>query len=320
MYNLDFQHQITSSAMFDIGYYGSLGRHLIGVVDANMPHPGDFLKAGITAPFVGSFTNLEMLNLVRPFKGWDAINLFQPVFTSNYNGLQAQFQKQLSGNSLIVANYTWSKNLTTASNDYRSPQNVYDIKADYGPADIDRRHVFTGSYVYYLPFFKNQHGAVGHILGGWELSGIGYLYSGLHYTASASSFSQDPAGLGLAGNTFSGARPDLIGNPQSGAPHTIDQWVNKSAFAFVPAGEIRPGNEKRGTIVGPPMARWDANLYKNTNLTERITLQFRAEAFNVLNHTNFNTFLSTRFGSSLFGKIGSTRDPRVMQLALKLIF
>ncbi len=68
------------------------------------------------------------------------------------------------------------------------------------------------------------------------------------------------------------------------------------------------------------MVRWDANLYKNTNLTERFSLQFRAEAFNVLNHTNFNTFQSLRFGSGLFGKIGTTRDARVMQLALKLIF
>jgi hypothetical protein len=68
------------------------------------------------------------------------------------------------------------------------------------------------------------------------------------------------------------------------------------------------------------MARWDANLYKNTNLTERVSLQFRAEAFNVLNHTNFNTFKSTRFGSGLFGEIASARDARVMQLALKLIF
>ena len=68
------------------------------------------------------------------------------------------------------------------------------------------------------------------------------------------------------------------------------------------------------------MVRWDASLYKNTNLTERVSLQFRAETFNLLNHTNFNTFLSTRFGSSLFGKIGSARDARVMQLALKLIF
>jgi hypothetical protein len=260
------------------------------------------------------------LNLVRPYQGFDAINSFMPVFTSNYNALQAQFQKQLSGNSLITANYTWSKNLTTASNDYRAPQYSYDLSAEYGPADIDRRHVFTGSYVHYLPFYTSQQGLVGHLLRGWELSGIGYLYSGLHYTARASTFSQDPAGLGLNGSTFSGARPDLIGNPQAGAPHTISEWFNTSAFAFVPSGQLRPGDEKRGTIVGPPMVRWDANLYKNTRVTERLTLQFRAESFNVLNHTNFDTFLSTRFGSSLFGKIGSARDARVMQLALKLIF
>jgi hypothetical protein len=68
------------------------------------------------------------------------------------------------------------------------------------------------------------------------------------------------------------------------------------------------------------MVRWDANLYKNTNLTERVSLQFRAEAFNVLNHANFDGFQSTRFGSGLFGKIAGARDARVMQLALKLIF
>jgi hypothetical protein len=211
MFNLDVQREITPRTMIDVGYYGSLGRHLMGVIDANMPHIGAFVNAGITPPFVGSFANLEMLNLVRPYHGFDAINLFMPVFTSNYNALQAQFQNHLTGNSLITVNYTWSKNLTTASNDYRAPQYSYNIKADYGPADIDRRHVFTGSYIYTLPFYKSQQGLVGHALGGWELSGIGYLYSGLHYTASASSFSQDPAGLGLAGNTFSGARPDLIG-------------------------------------------------------------------------------------------------------------
>jgi hypothetical protein len=292
-----------------------------------MPHPGDFLNAGISAPFVGSFANLEMLNLVRPYKGFDAINTFMPVFTSNYNALQAQFQKHLTGNSLIVANYTWAKNMTTASSDYAAAQDTWDLKADYGPANIDRRQVFTGSYVYYLPFYKSQQGVIGHVLGGWELSGIGYLYSGLHYTASASSSSQDKGGLGLAGNTFSGARPDQIGDPQQGAPHNINQWFNTSAFAFVPCtntscppSEIRPGDEKRGTIVGPGMVRWDANLYKNTNLTERLSLQFRAEAFNVLNHTNFDGFLSTRLGSGLFGEIAGARDARVMQLALKLVF
>jgi hypothetical protein len=320
MFNLDVQRTIGSKTMIDIGYYGTLGRHLMGVIDVNMPQIGQYVNAGISTPFVGSFANLEKLNLVRPYKGWDAINLFSPAFTSNYNSLQAQFQKHLSGNSLIIANYTWSKNLTTASNDYRAPQYSYNLRGDYGPADIDRRHIFTGSYIYTLPFYKSQQGFTGHMLGGWEVAGIGYLNTGLHFTASASCVSQDKGGLGLCSATFSGARPDLVGDPQSGAPHTINQWFNKAAFAFVPSGQVRPGNENRGTIVGPPLARWDADLYKNTKLNERFTLQFRAEAFNVLNHTNFNSFQSTRLGSSLFGKIGSTRDPRILQLALKLNF
>lgn len=320
MFNLDVQRQITSKTMIDVGYYGSLGRHLMGIIDVNMPQIGAYVNAGISSPFRGTFTNLEKLNLVRPYRGYDAINLFVPAFTSNYHSLQVQFQRHLSANSLITANYTWSKNLTTASNDYRAPQYSYDLKAEYGPADIDRRHVFTGSYIYTLPFYKKQLGVVGHVLGGWEVSGIGYLNTGLHYTARASSFSQDHAGLGLNGPTFSGARPDLVGDPQSGAPHTISQWFNTSAFAFVPNSEVRPGNERRGTIVGPPLARWDANLYKNTNVSERFTVQFRVEAFNVLNHTNFDTFSSLRLGSGLFGHISSSRDPRIMQLAVKLLF
>ena len=92
------------------------------------------------------------------------------------------------------------------------------------------------------------------------------------------------------------------------------------ASAAVPAGEIRPGNEGRGTIVGPGYLRWDASLYKNTHITECVNLQFRAEAFNVLNHTNWNNPASTSLTSRGCNKITTARDPRQLQLALKLIF
>lgn len=314
MFNLDVQHQFTRTTTFDVGYYGALGRHLLGVIDVNMPHIGDFLQAGIPAPFANG--NVQKLNQVRPFKGYDAINEFMTVFTSNYNGLQTQLQQQLGGDSLVVLNYTWSKNMTTASNDFRSPQYVYDILADYGPSDLDRRNIFTGSYVYTLPFFKQQTGFVGHLLGGWELSGIAYLNSGLHFTASST---RDRGGLGLAGNTFSGGRPDMNGSPNFTAPHTVNEWFDTSVFSQVPSTEIRPGDEKRGTIVGPPTKRLDANLFKNTKINERFTLQFRAEAFNVFNNTNFNS-MSTSSTSSLFGRVLSARDARQLQLALKLLF
>jgi hypothetical protein len=315
MWNLDIQHELGRGMMVDIGYYGNVGRHLLGIVDINMPHPGDFQSIVPVIPSPVSLGNTQKLNQVRPYKGYDAINTFDPVFSSNYNGLQAQFQKQFTDGSLIVLNYTWSHALGTATSDFRSPQNTYDIQADYGPLDFDRRHIFTGNYVYNLPFFKSQQGVAGHVLGGWELSGIVYLNTGSHLTVAASS---DPAGLALRGNTNSGGRPDLVGDPNNG-PKTIANWFNKNAFALVPAGQIRPGDEPRGTVVGPGYARWDASLFKNFKLTERFGMQFRAETFNVLNHVNFNN-PNVTFTSSSFAKILTARDPRNIQLALKLLF
>jgi hypothetical protein len=106
----------------------------------------------------------------------------------------------------------------------------------------------------------------------------------------------------------------------------VNKWFNTAAFAPVPNGQIRPGSEPRGTIVGPGYARWDASVFKNTRISERFTLQFRAECFNVLNHPNFgigspgSAFQSLRVGSSLFGKIANAYEARQIQLALKLIF
>ncbi|ABF41137.1 TonB-dependent receptor [Candidatus Koribacter versatilis Ellin345] len=315
MWSLDVQHQFTPSTIFDIGYYGNAGRHLIGVVDVNQAPLGGFQALGIPGPVSSGDT--QKLNQIRPYQGYASIDLFSPVFTSSYNGLQTSFTKHFTENSMIVLNYTWSHALGTASSDYRAPQYSMDIGAEYGNLDYDRRNMFTANYVYDLPFFKHQQGVAGHVLGGWEVSGLFYAYSGAHYTASAS---RDPGGLGLRDpNTFEGGRPDLIGNPQQGAPNHLDKWFNTSAFALVPAGDVRVGNEPRGVIVGPGYFRWDASLFKNIKFTERLNLQFRAEAFNVLNHTNFNA-PNVSATSSLFGQILSARDPRQLQLALKLTF
>jgi hypothetical protein len=318
MWNLDWQHQIASSLMIDIGYYGNVGRHLLGVVDVNEAPPGAFQSiAPAIDPTAGNSSVTRKLNLVRPFQGWDAINLFEPAFTSNYNGLQAVLQKRFTSNSLIAINYTYSHALGTATSDFRAPQNTYNIRGDYGNLDFDRRQITNISYVYNLPWFKNQTGFKGHALGGWEVSGIMLGQTGSHLTAS---FSRDPAGLGVRdAASFAGGRPDMVGNPNVGAPQTIAQWFNTAAFAGVPAGVIRPGNEGRGTIIGPGYFRMDASLFKNFKLSERFNLQFRAESFNLLNHTNFNN-PTTSLTSGSYGQILSARDPRNLQMALKLQF
>jgi hypothetical protein len=321
-WSLDVQRQLWAGIVLDVGYYGNNGTHLIGVVDINEPQPGAFLTApfspAITSP-VASGAQTQRLNFIRPFRGYDAINLFKTIFTSNYHSLQVSAQKRFRGNSLLVFNYTYSHDLTTAQSDFRTPQNSYDIRAEYGPAQFDRRHIFNANFVYELPWLRSQEGLVGHLLGGWEFSGIVYVYSGLPLTITQSS---DPAGLGLRDpNSFAGGRPDRTGDPNSSAPHTVSQWFNTSAFAPVPSGQIRPGNSPRGAVRGPGAQRWDLSLFKNIRIAESAKLQFRAEAINVFNHTNFNA-VATSFaaGSATFGHVTSARDPRVMQLALKFSF
>ncbi len=343
MFDLDVQHQFAHSMMLDIGYYGNLGRHLMGGIDVNMPRPLAFQKipgycsqypAGSECYFQAG--DYQLLNSVRPYVGFDAINLWSNAFTSSYNGLQAQFQKTFSDSSQIVLNYTWSHDLTDASENFRGAENTYNLKRDWGNSIFDRRHVFSGTYVYYLPFYKNQRGFIGHTLGGWELSGVAYVSTGIHYDFATVSCQEDYVGLGTCGNSWAGDPPDQIADPNVGAPHTIAHWFNPAAFAYAgctaatpkctPAvPPLRQGNARRGQIQGPGIKRWDASIFKNIKIGERINTQFRAEFFNALNNVNLAqgtpvSGLSTSLNSRLYDQILNARDPRNIQLALKVTF
>lgn len=317
-WNLDVQREVISKLFVDVGYFGNKGTHLVGEIDINEPQPLAYVAAGIPAP-IKSGLSTARLNAVRPYLGYDAINTFSSRFDSNYHALQASVQKRFMGNSSIAVNYTYSHAITNAQSDVRVPQNTYNLAAERGEAQFDRRHVLTANYVYELPFYKDQARLVGHALGGWEVSGIVYANSGLPLTAT-SGLSIDPAGLGLLDpNSGAGRRPDQISNPNVNAPHTFDQWFNTAAFVNPPSAAGPPGNAPRGSIKGPGLQRWDISLFKNTKLRESMNLQFRAEAFNIFNHTNFDGVTTSKL-SSLFGRISSTRDPRIMQLGLKLYF
>jgi hypothetical protein len=342
MFNLDLQRQLGHGMMFDVGYAGNLGRHLMGGIDVNQPHalafqsiPGYCAKYNNAECYFHA-TDWRLLNYVRPYQGYDAINLWTSAFTSSYNGLQAQFTKQFTDNSLIVLNYTWSHNLTDASENFRGAENTYNLKRDWGNSIFDRRHVFSASYVYNLPFYKSQKGFVGHVLGGWEASGVVYLNTGIHYDFTTVSCNEDYVGLGTCGNSWAGDPPDQIADPNVGAPHTINQWFNPAAFAYAgcdasnpkctPAlPPLRQGDAARGQVVGPGIHRWDASVFKNFKIGERVNTQFRAEFFNALNNVNLAlgtpaTGLSTSLNSSLYDHILNARDPRNIQLALKVSF
>lgn len=338
-WSLDLQHELGSGMILDVGYYGAEGHHLTGFIDLNQPQVGAYVtQLGMTAP-ISSSTQSQRLNAIRPYLGYGAISDFVNVFGSNYHSLQSSFQKKWSNGSLVKVNYTWSHGLgdvdpttasgySTSSNNGAShvtAQDRYNTHLEYGPTSLDRRHVFSANWVLFSPFFRDQSGIMGHALGGWELSGILSANSGLALTprnspgigATAGIANVDWPGLGCIGVSGCISMPNQVGDPNSGAPHTINQWFNSGAF--VPNTSVAPGNARRGAVIGPGFWRTDLSIFKNFKLRESTTLQFRAESFNLLNHTNFNA-VNMIVGNVAYNTVTSTRDPRIMQLALKLNF
>lgn len=327
-FSLDYQQQLPAGIVTDIAYVGSVQDHLLGLVDINQAPVGAFAAAN---PGIAVTTsNVTLLNAYRPYKGFSAINSAQPIFMGNYHSLQASARKEWRHNSLVAANYTWSHALTNANADrVGAPQISSNPSAEYGPAAADRRHMFNFNIVYALPFFYEQHGLIGHLLGGWEVSGLGYFNTGLPLNVTTSGL--DPAGVGVVlGSSVSSGRPDRIGDPNhtsatSGPIHTRLHWFNTNAFAPVPTGQIRGGNAQRNVVQGPGWWRVDTGLFKNLNITEQVHLQFRGEAFNLFNRTNpdgisTSGLISASGFSSTAGNITSYRDKRILQLGAKLVF
>ena len=323
-WSLGVQRQLTSSLLLDVSYVGGNGVHLLGIVDINEVQPGLGYSLGLTAPpgrtYFTSATESK-LNVLRPYLGYNAINVVESAFNSNYNSLQVAVQKRFTGNSLFNAYYTFSHNLTNNQSDRSTaPQNTYDIAGDYGPTQFDRRHILTLDYVYHLPFYKNQEGVLGHMLGGWQLSGIVNYSSGAPLTVTESTY--DPAGLGFLGPSAAGGRPNITGNPNTNAPHTVAQYFNTGVFVVAGRddGVVAPGSSGRGVVTGPGIERWDVAGVKNIKLHgEHLRAQFRGELFNVFNHTNFSN-VDTAILSSTFGRVTSAHDARIVQLGLKLYF
>jgi hypothetical protein len=264
-----------------------------------------------------------ILDQLRPYRGYRSITMLEPRFNSNYHSLQVGATTRLRRDSQVQLAYTWSKNLTDEQNDRtNAPENSYDIRSEYSRAAFDRRHVLTINYNYELPFFNKQNDFAGKVLGGWQASGIVTAQSGLPFTATTSSF--DASGLGNIPALIAGNRPNVICDPNANAPHTALQYFNTGCFQVNPATTATnisntPGNAARGIINGPPTYRVDFSLFKNIRFSESLRLQLRAEAFNVLNHTNFRA-LSTNVTAASFGQVTTVRDPRTIQFGAKFYF
>jgi hypothetical protein len=312
-WNLSVQRQLGRKRVLEVSYVGSKGTKLLTARDINQPRPS-VLPPGL--PFVP-----------RPVPQFDEINLIESRANSNYRSLQARLQQRLSDGLALLASYTWSRSIDDASNFFPSagdpnyPQNSYDFKAERGRSNFDLRHRFSASYVYDLPFGKGRKylsddGGWSTLLTGWQTAGIVTAQTGRPFTvALIREF--DNSGTGFSALGFgANDRPNLVGDPRL-ANGTPERWFNTAAFAFPAPGTF--GNAGRNVVDGPGYQSVNASLIKNTNLTENVNLQLRGEVFNLFNHPNFN--LPDNFlGSPTFGQITSARDPRHIQLGVKLLF
>jgi hypothetical protein len=226
-----------------------------------------------------------------------------------------------AGLSLLGA-YTFGKSIDNASGIFSStgdpnyPQNSFNMAAERGRSGFDVRHRFSLSYSYELPFGKNQKGAAKALLDGWQTFGVITLQTGRPFTvALLPEFDNSNTGisnLGFLGND----RPNLVGQVRLDKP-TVERWFNTAAFAVPAFGNF--GNSGRNIVDGDGYQNVNFSLLKNTPIKESVTVQFRAEFFNLFNHPNFG--LPDNFvGSPSFGRVLSAESPRRIQFGVKLIY
>jgi hypothetical protein len=317
-WNLSLQKQLPGDWMASATYLGNRTVHLeIPEVENPVVYiPGNCVAGqyGLTAPGPCSTAANQnfrrALYLANPNEGiyYGAVNNFGDSGNATYNGLLLSLQHRFKNNFSILANHTWSHCLTeneVALNGGSAPQDPFNRRADYGNCLSDRRHVFNFSAVARMPKFDSPW--MQRLLGNWQASPIFRAYTGSSSTVTVGQ------NVSLLGTTD---RPNLVGNPKLDHP-TIDRWFNTAAFA--PAGPGKYGNVGVGTIRGPGAWNLDMALQRSFTITEQQSLDFRAEAFNLMNHTRFGN-PTTSMSSPIFGQINTAGDPRIMQLAVKYKF
>jgi Carboxypeptidase regulatory-like domain len=309
-YNLSVQHEILPKTVVEIGYVGTKGIHLLGDIDLNQPT----LAARLGNP-------TDDVNAIRPSLGYGDITDRSTVYTSNYNSLQATLTRRFSKGLTLGVAYTYSKLLSTNPYDRGlSAYDTYDLKESYGPSVLNTPQMFVMSYVYDLPFYRDQRGLAGRLLGGWEVSGIITAQTGQSQIITQANdpwvLAGYPGGMGMtrAGNTVY-IRADQVTN-QVGGPKSVLEYFNTAAFTDA-IGHF--GSSRPGAVLGPGYQIWDTSVFKNFHIAERVGLQLRLETFNTFNHGN-PSGIDTGVDDSTFGQVNAWHDPRIVQIGGKVTF
>ncbi len=339
-WSLTVQQEPFHNALIEIGYSGSAGNHLLRPVDLNAPTPQQIIAAatgvaGCDTALNAANNPANCINLARPYRGFGAITDRQTTATSRYHGLLTSFRLRPTHGLTAQIAYTFSKNLTDATNDRDAidvPQIRTNFQLERAVSRLDRTHVFVASYVYEVPTFQTGFAAstAGRLLlSGWELAGITTAQTGLPLNRVVQGATTVPA-RGSRPNIVSDPTQNIPVNPNGGIPYAF----NPFAFQTTLSGQI--GSSPRAPFRFPRQVQTDLNVTKNLHFSERYRVQLRAEFFNIFNHTIFTDVFQTipdrlptdaAFSSiqnlsaiSQFGQFFATRDPRQIQLGMKFYF
>jgi hypothetical protein len=328
-FNLAVEQQLTPSLLLRAAYVGEQSRHEWQNLELNPPVPG---------------------TAVRQFDpaGCAATNSCYPQFitaantggNTNYNSLQITAEQRVRYGLTMLFNYTWGKALDNMpynqaatsignSNSFVYPITMANFKAlDYGPTEFDHRDVTAASYVYTEPkVMHDAPAALRYLVNGYETTGLVQYRTGDPLTIASSASNNSGSDQMRDRAVYSGS--GAYGGTACTTTVNCRNWLNPASFSVNPVGTF--GNVKKGSFRGPGYADWDLSAARIFPITERTSLQFRAEYFNVLNHTNLGD-PGTGLGGS-FGKITSTspqnwstspgtpqNDPRIAQFSMKLLF
>ncbi|MCU1259308.1 MAG: TonB-dependent receptor plug, partial [Bryobacterales bacterium] len=316
-FSLNTQYQLSNSVVAEVGYVGSLGHHLLEVLDVNQAPPSTLGTAATRAaqnklrPYYAQYPNYATINQVGSGANSHYNGMVASIRTIAWHGLTSKFSYTL-GHSLDDASAV--RGLT--------PTDSRNLRFDYGNSSFDVRHTFTSYITYEVP---TPSWGPRRLVRGWQLNSLLSFYSGLPFTVYA--------GQNISGTFESKDRVNVVGDPASGVSHSLTkgyvQWLNPAAFALPSPGTY--GNETRNQFYGPGFASVDFSIFKTTPITEKVSAQFRVEMFNLFNRTNL-PIPNTTFTSGSFGRISDTigdyngatgigaGEPFNVQLALKLVF
>jgi hypothetical protein len=299
-YNLGIQHRLQRGTMFEVAYGGSSAWHLYRVVRLNQLPLGTMLGAAAgTAP-----------NSLRPYRGLGNITQLTTSANANYNALRAQLRSELPGGGSMSVAYTWSRNITDATDYNAVPQDSYNLKSERGLSSYHRSHVLAGSYICPLPFPRNRRGWVGRALANWRLSGTASIETGLPFNIVAAG---DPAAIAGTGGSL---RPNVVADWRLSG-RGAGAWFNTSAFQSPAAGTF--GNLGRNVLIRPGQLNLDGAVQRGFRIHDRLNADFRFECYNALNHVNFWD-IDGNMASSRFGQVYALTDRRTAGATLRLTF